>query len=112
MGKKEMVSELSEDNFNRIINDEKTPLVVVDFFAEWCMPCVMMGPVIERMAEKNTEVKFCKINVDDAPNLSNEYEVSSIPCIVFFKEGKEVDRIVGAVNEHILNEKIKDYIKG
>ena len=111
MAKKEMVLELKESDFSKIINDKKDNLVIVDFFAEWCMPCIMMAPIIERLAKKNPKVRFCKINVDDAGKLATEYEISSIPCIVFFKDGKEVDRVVATVNEYILDEKIKDYIK-
>ena len=70
----------------------------------------MMAPVIERLAEKNPSVKFAKINVDDAPKLSQEYEISSIPCIVFFQDGKEVDRLVGSQAQDIFQEKISDYM--
>jgi thioredoxin 1 len=107
---KEKVQEITEKEFSKIINDKKNNLAIVDFFAEWCMPCVMMGPVFQRLSDKFKQVKFAKINVDEAPKLSNEYEVSSIPCIIFFKDGKEVDRVIGGVNENILEEKISDYI--
>ncbi len=111
MAKKESVIELTEASFSSAINDKKMPLVIVDFFAVWCGPCVMMAPVIERLAQKNPKVKFCKINVDDAPKRSEEYEISSIPCLVFFKDGEEVDRIVGSLAEDLLKEKISDYMK-
>jgi thioredoxin len=109
--KKDAVTEITETEFSKIINDKKIPLIIVDFFAEWCMPCVMMGPVFEHVAGKSKSVKFCKINVDDASKLANQYEVSSIPCIVFFKDGKEVDRVIGGLNEDLLQEKIDDYLK-
>ena len=111
MPKKELVTHLTSDKFNEFISDKKSKLVIIDFFAEWCGPCVMMAPVFERMASKNTSVKFGKVNVDDNGDLANEYEVSSIPCIVFFKNGEEVDRIVGSLAEDLLNEKIYDYVK-
>jgi len=108
--KKEFVQEITEKDFSSIIKNKKENLVIVDFFAEWCMPCVMMGPVFHRLSEKYKQVKFVKINVDDAPKLSQEYEISSIPCIVFFKDGEEVDRVIGGVSEDILTEKISDYL--
>ncbi len=111
MAKKGAVFEITESEFSKIINDKKTPLVIVDFFAEWCMPCVMMGPVFERLAEKNNGAKFCKLNVDDAPEAAQQYEISSIPCIVFFKDGKEVDRLIGGRSEDALQEKISDYLR-
>jgi thioredoxin 1 len=113
MAHKEIVSEITQAEFPKIINDKKNKVVIVDFFAEWCMPCVIMAPVLHRLAEKYSVkgAKFVKINVDDAQQLSMEYEVSGIPCIVFFQDGKEVDRVVGAGKEEILNEKISDYLK-
>jgi thioredoxin 1 len=111
MAKNELVFELTQNEFPKVINDKKTPLVIVDFFATWCFPCTMMAPVFHRLAEKYKQVKFAKIDVDDASDLANEYEVSSIPCIVFFKDGKEVDRVIGGVSEEILEEKISDYLK-
>jgi thioredoxin 1 len=111
MARKELVQELTQKEFPSVVNDKKNKLVIVDFFAEWCFPCTMMAPIFERFAEKNSEVKFAKINVDDASDLSDQYEISSIPCIIFFKDGKEVDRIVGSVSEDILEEKISDYLK-
>jgi len=111
MAKKEAVIELTQKEFPGVINDKETPLVIVDFFAEWCMPCVKMGPVFERLAEKHSKVKFCKINVDEAGEIANEYEVSSIPCVIFFKDGEEVDRVVGGVSDFVLEEKIFDYLK-
>ncbi len=111
MAKKELVSELTESEFTQVINEKKSPLIIVDFFAEWCMPCQMMAPIIARLAEKNPKAKFCKINVDNAAKLSDEYEISTIPCIIFFKDGKEIDRIAEAVGEEKLSEKVRDYLK-
>jgi thioredoxin 1 len=109
--KKEQVQEISQSEFSGVIGDKKKNLVIVDFFAEWCMPCVMMGPVFQRLSEKYDKVRFVKINVDDASKLAQEYEISSIPCIVFFKDGEEVDRVVGGVSEDLLVEKINDYLR-
>ena len=73
--KKEAVKEITENEFSNIINDKKNNLVIVDFFASWCSPCTMISPIIERLAEKFTKVKFAKVNVDDASNLAKEYEI-------------------------------------
>lgn len=110
MVKNHLVNEITESEFSTILKDKKNKLVVIDFFAEWCMPCVMMGPVFESLAENNKKAKFAKVNVDDSPNLAQKYEISSIPCIVFFQDGKEVDRVVGSVGEDVLEEKVKDYL--
>ena len=70
------------------------------------MPCLMMAPIIEGVAEKHSEVGFYKINSDEAQDLSKEHKVSSIPCSIIFKDGKEIDRITGSVGEEVLEEKL------
>ena len=102
----EPVVEVTESEFNEIVNNGHK-LVVVDFFAEWCMPCLMMAPIIDELAEKMSEVKFVKINIDDNNEISGKYEVRSIPTMIFFKEGKEVDKMVGGMDADALEEKIK-----
>ena len=109
MAKKETVLEISSSEFSEILNDKKIPLLVCDFYAEWCMPCTIIGPIIESIAKRSKNVKFIKVNVDEASSLAQQFEISSIPCIIFFKDGKEVDRIVGSVDESYLEEKIVDY---
>jgi len=87
--------EVTNEEFGSIINNSHK-LVVVDFFAEWCMPCLMVAPVIEELAKEMKDVKFVKINLDDNQELAHKYKISSIPCLVIFKDGEAVDRIVGA----------------
>lgn len=112
MPDKENATKVSENEFQNFIANEKAKLVVVDFFASWCMPCTMMAPVIEELAKKNLKkgVIFGKLNVDEAPELSTKYEVSSIPCIIFFKRGKEAARIVGAISPDKLQKKIDELV--
>jgi|TARA_B100001971_G_C18176611_1_gene530288 thioredoxin 1 len=102
-------TEITEEEFNHIINNSHK-IVVVDFFAEWCMPCLMLAPVIDELAEKMKEVKFTKVNVDNNQKLSQKYGISPIPCLIIFKDGKEVDRIIGAKPVEELEEKIKSYL--
>jgi len=106
-----MVNEINESEFAKLIADKKNPLVIVDFFADWCGPCQMVAPILDSLAKKNQKINFAKINVDDAPVVSNKYEISSIPCIVFFKHGKETTRVVGCIPENMLQKKIDDYFK-
>ena len=102
------VEEVSEKQFSAKI---KSGLVVVDFFAEWCMPCVMMGPIIEEMSEKfKGKMNFVKVNIDDNSDLANKQEVSSIPTLVVFKDGKEIDRLIGGMPAEQLEEKLKEYL--
>ena len=110
MVKKNIVSELTSKEFNDL--RKKSRLMVVDFYAEWCMPCLMMAPILERVAQKHSEINFAKVNVDESQDLAQEFEVSSIPCIVFFQDGEEVDRSLGQISEDLLEEKVRDYLKG
>ena len=106
VAKNDSAMEISEQEFNEIINNSHK-LVVVDFFAEWCMPCLMLSPIIEDLAENMKEVKFVKINTDDNSDISKKYGISSIPCLIIFKEGKEIERLIGAQDSDVLEEKIQ-----
>ena len=88
------VIEGKNDNFNDLIEKGR---VLVDFNADWCGPCQMLKPTIEEFADENDEVKVVSVNIDDEDLLAEKYSVSSIPCLVYFKDGKEVERSVGLV---------------
>ena len=105
VSRNEIATEISEEEFQEVMHNSHR-LVVVDFFAEWCMPCLMLSPIIEELAKKFGDVKFVTLNVDDNEKISTQYRVSSIPCLVFFKEGKEVDRIIGLRDSENIEEKI------
>lgn len=85
--------ELNEDNFEEFTSQGN---VVVDFFADWCGPCKMMGPVIDSLSEEMKDVKFAKVNVDTAGELAQRFQVRGIPTFIFFKDGEQVNRISGA----------------
>jgi len=109
VAKNDSEMEITENEFKDLINNSNQ-MIVVDFFAEWCMPCVMLTPIIEELAEKMKEVKFAKINIDDNEELARKYNISSIPCLVIFKEGREVDRIIGAQPGEVIENKIKSHL--
>jgi thioredoxin 1 len=82
-------------------------LVVVDFFASWCGPCKMMAPSVEKLAEEYAGmVHIGKLNVDDNNAVANQYEIQSIPTIIFFKDGEMVEKLVGFQSYEALKEKI------
>lgn len=88
------VLKLTKDNFNQeVMNSEKT--VLIDFWANWCGPCRMLSPVVDEIAAETPGVKICKVNVDEEPELSQAFQVSSIPMLAVVKNGKLVNKAVG-----------------
>jgi thioredoxin 1 len=88
---------LDEKSFEAEVVKSTLP-VLVDFWAEWCGPCKMIGPVIDQLsAELEGKMKVAKVNVDESPKLAGQYNVMSIPTLLVFKGGKPVDQIVGAM---------------
>ncbi|MEM2463874.1 MAG: thioredoxin [Candidatus Bathyarchaeia archaeon] len=104
------VVHLTDSNFDEIISQNS--LVLVDFYADWCMPCRMMSPVIEELAKELAgKVLVGKINVDKNPDVADRFQVFSIPTLVIIKSGKEVDRIVGFVPKSQVEAYLKKYLE-
>ena len=80
-----------------VLKSEKP--VVVDFWASWCGPCRMLSPIVDEVAEETEEIKFCKINVDEEPDLATQFKVMTIPTLIVFKAGQEVKRNVGVISK-------------
>ena len=100
----------TDSNFDNDIN-KAGKLVVVDMWAEWCGPCKMMEPVLEEIAnEKGDSIQLVKINIDENQETPVKYSVMNIPTLLFFKDGKEVDRVIGAVPKKQLEKKIDNYL--
>lgn len=91
------VLSLNKSNFEEIKSSEKT--VLIDFYADWCGPCRMVSPIVDKIADEHPEYLVCKINVDDEPELASEFEVFSIPTLVVMKDGEIVNQSVGVKPE-------------
>ena len=102
-----MAVELTDANFEQLVIKSDKP-VLVDFWAEWCGPCRMVGPVVEELSkEYDGKAVVGKVNVDVNPNISAQFGIRNIPTILFFKNGEIVDKQVGAVAKSVLDGKLK-----
>ena len=97
------VIHLEKEDFNDIISNGK---VVVDFFATWCGPCKMLGPVFEKVSDEVNDVKFVKLDVDKFNDIARQYGVMSVPTLILFENGKEVKKEIGFMSE----DKLKEFI--
>jgi len=102
-----MVIDVTDQNFADEVLKSTLP-VMIDIWAPWCGPCRMIAPVVEKLAQKyDQRFKFCRLNIDQNPQTASNYQIMSIPTLIFFQDGKVVDRVVGAVPERVLEPKIE-----
>jgi thioredoxin 1 len=106
----EKALELNENNFKQEVLESSIP-VLVDFWATWCGPCRMVGPIVEEIAsDYKDKMKVGKVNTEDNANLAGEYGVISIPTMIIFKNGKPVDQIIGAVPKEVIVKKMDTHL--
>ena len=104
------LADVTQTNFENEVLKNDQP-VLVDFWAPWCGPCRMLSPVVEKIAAANTgKAKFVKMNTDENPNIAGQYQVSGIPCLILFKGGEAVDRIVGYVPENVIASMLSKHV--
>jgi len=102
----EAVKHVTTETFDSVIG-QSSNLVMVDFWATWCGPCRIIAPVIEELAnEYKGRVTFAKVNTDENPDLASRFNIRGIPTLIFFKDGKQIDQVVGAVPKSHLKTKI------
>jgi len=109
MTNNDKVPELTNKEFEDFSNKG---LVFIDFFAEWCMPCLTMTPIIDELSDKfKGKIKFGKVNVGENQELAQRFNVSSIPNFVLLKDGEIVEQFIGSISEEELEEKLKKFLK-
>ena len=105
-----MVNHINDSNFNEEVLNAKG-VVVVDFFATWCGPCKMLSPIYEALGNEMVEkANFLKVDIDQSIELAQKFEVSTVPTMLIFKDGKPVDRLIGFMPKENLKNKIESYM--
>lgn len=100
------ITEITDENFSKEVISYDG-LAVIDFWAAWCGPCKMLSPIIDELSEEVSDVKFCKVNVDEQEKIAAEFDIHSIPTVIFIKNGKTADKSIGFVQKEELLERIE-----
>ena len=93
------VLHVNKDNFHKEVLSSEKP-VLLDFFASWCGPCRMVGPILDKIAEEREDIKVCKVDIDEQPELASRYRIMSVPTLMVLKNGNIVDQSIGARPKH------------
>jgi thioredoxin 1 len=105
---KELIQHISDESFSKATADG---IVLVDFFAEWCGPCKMLAPILDALStEFEGKVTVAKLDVDTSPKTSNNFQITSVPTLILFKKGKEVERFIGLKDFETFRKKISQFV--
>ncbi len=103
-----MILEVTASTFKKEVLQQ--PAVLVDMWAEWCAPCKRLAPIFEEFSKEMKEVKFTKLNVEEFPNIAQQYDVMNIPTMIVFKRGQEAGRITGLLPKEEIKKRIQSFL--
>ncbi|MES2615544.1 MAG: thioredoxin [Bdellovibrionota bacterium] len=107
----DLVVKVTDKNFQTEVLESGIP-VIVDFWADWCGPCLALGPVLEEVAREHPqEIKVCKVNVEDNPELAAKFNIRNIPFLAFIKDGQKVSELIGNQPKHVIVKQIQELSK-
>ena len=105
------IQNISENNFDTLMKENATKLVIIDFWADWCAPCKMLVPVLENLSKKYEEkIAILKLNTEENMQIAQNYQITSIPCCILFKNNSEVHRIIGHKSEEAFEAKMSQFL--
>lgn len=103
-----MVKDIKENEFNDLMQ-EKDKLIIIDCFAQWCMPCKMFAPILENISEENPDVVFAKLDIDENEEVVTKYSIEAVPTILFIKNGNVINQEIGVRSQSEMIELINKY---
>lgn len=105
-----MLHHIEESQINEEIIKNSHKLSIIDFYADWCIPCQMLTPVLQELDKKYSEIEVYKVNIDESQNSTISYGINSVPTLVFFKDGEEVERRVGLESLNNLSKIVEEFV--
>lgn len=100
-----MVENITDETFTKFV--ETNPIAVIDFWADWCFPCRVLGPAIEELSRERVDIAFAKLNVDKNRAVPIQYGIMSIPTLLYFKNGKLADKTIGAIPKEAIKKRLE-----
>lgn len=105
-----MIHHIEESQINEEIIKNSHKVSIIDFYAEWCVPCQMLTPILNELDKKYSDLEIFKVNIEETPNINMLYGINSVPTMLFFKDGEEVERKIGLESLESLSKTVEDFI--
>ena len=105
-----MIHHIDESQINEEIIKNSHKVSIIDFYADWCVPCQMLTPILNELDKKYSDLEIFKVNIEETPNINMLYGINSVPTMLFFKDGEEVERKIGLESLESLSKTVEDFI--